>query len=232
MTYKRHHIIRLFIVLFCFWGPLSIFAQKGKKKNNEAFTSRRSMLEPIPIHLSGVKGITINGFKLGIDFPIKMTEYRGFKGSLLGQRQVIEQYISADIGDIHWDKNSENLFFSTEWTIRYINGGGYFFQITPISIAANYMIDPIYSLFKSVKVDTGFTTGKVYVTPSVSAGFGRDFAFRRGSRNAPITILLRGNFSGTYPYKKNEVYMYPTLEASIAYRFSRFNTIVKKTRNN
>jgi hypothetical protein len=231
MTYKKHQINR-FLILLLFLGPLSIFAQKSKKKNNEAFTSRRSMLEPIPIHLSGVKGITLNGFKIGIDFPIKMTEYRGFKGSLLGQRQVIEHYISADVGDLHVDKNFESLFFSAEWTVRYINGGGYFFQITPISVAANYLIDPVYSLFKSVKTDTGFTTGKIYVTPSVSAGFGRDFAFRRGSRNAPITVLLRGNFSAIYPYKKTEFYFFPTVEASIAYRFSRFNTIVKKTRQN
>jgi hypothetical protein len=231
MSYKKHQI-NSFLILLLFWIPLSIHAQKGGKRNNEAFTSRRSMLEPIPIHLSGVKGITLNGFKIGIDFPIKMTEYRGFKGSLLGQRQMIEHYISADVGDLHVDKNFESFFFSVEWTVRYINGGGYFFQITPISVAANYMIDPVYSLFKSVKTDTGFTTGKFYVTPSVSAGFGRDFAFRRGSRNAPITVLLRGNFSATYPYKKTEFYFYPTVEASIAYRFSRFNTIVKKTRQN
>jgi hypothetical protein len=202
MSYKKHQI-NSFLILLLFLGPLSIFAQKGKKKNNEAFTSRRSMLEPIPV-----------------------------KGSLLGQRQMVEQYISADIGDLHVDKNFESLFFSVDWTIRYINGGGYFFQVTPISVAANYLLDPAYSLFKSVKTDTGFTTGKIYVTPSVSAGFGRDFAFRRGSRNAPITVLLRGNFSATYPYKKTEFYFYPTVEASIAYRFSRFNTIVKKTRQN
>jgi hypothetical protein len=127
MSYKKHQI-NSFLILLLFLGPLSIFAQKSKKKNNEAFTSRRSMLEPIPIHLSGVKGITINGFKIGIDFPIKMTEYRGFKGSLLGQRQMVEQYISADIGDLHVDKNFESLFFSVDWTIRYINGGGYFFK--------------------------------------------------------------------------------------------------------
>jgi hypothetical protein len=231
MLYKKHQINSLLIFLL-FGIPLSIHAQKRKKKDNEAFTSRRSMLEPIPIHLSGVKGVTLNGFKIGIDFPIKMTEYRGFKGSLLGQRQMIEHYISVDVGDLHVDNNYENLFFSVEWTARYIGGNGYFFQITPISVAANYLIDPVYSLFKSVKTDTGFTKGKIYVTPSVSAGFGRDFAFRRGSRNAPITVLLRGNFSATYPYKKTEFYFYPTVEASIAYRFSRFNTIVKKTRQN
>jgi hypothetical protein len=231
MSYKKHQINGLLIFLL-FWIPLSIHAQKRKKKDNEAFTSRRSMLEPIPIHLSGVKGVTLNGFKIGIDYPIKMTEYRGFKGSLLGQRQMIEHYLSVDIGDLHVDNNYENLFFSVEWTARYIGGSGYFFQFTPISVSANYLIDPVYSIFKSVKVDTGFTTGKIYVTPSVSAGFGRDFAFRRGSRNAPITLLLRGNFSAMYPYKKNEFYFYPTVEASIAYRFSRINTIVKKTRRN
>jgi hypothetical protein len=231
MLYKKHQINSLLIFLL-FGIPLSIHAQKRKKKDNEAFTSRRSMLEPIPIHLSGVKGVTLNGFKIGIDFPIKMTEYRGFKGSLLGQRQMIEHYISVDVGDLHVDNNYENLFFSVEWTALYIGGNGYFFQITPISVAANYLIDPVYSLFKSVKTDTGFTKGKIYVTPSVSAGFGRDFAFRRGSRNAPITLLLRGNFSAIYPYKKAEFYFYLTVEASIAYRFSRFNTIVKKTRQN
>lgn len=231
MSYKKHQINSLFILLL-FLGPLSIFAQKRKKRDNEAFTSRRSMLEPIPIHLSGIKGTTLSGLKIGIDYPIKMTEYRGFKGSLLGQRQMIEHYISADIGGIHYDNNHENFFFSVEWTTRYINGGGYFFQFTPISIGANYLTSPFYTIFKSTKIDTGFTTGKIYVTPSVSAGFGRDFAFRRGSRNAPITLLLRGNFSAMYPYKKNEFYFYPTVEASIAYRFSRINTIVKKTRRN
>jgi hypothetical protein len=231
MSYKKHQI-NVLLILLLFGIPLSIHAQKRKKKDNEAYTSRRSMIEPIPIHLSGVKGVMLNGFKIGLDYPIKMTEYRGFKGSLLGQRQMIEQYISVDVGDLHVDNNYENIFFSVEWTTRYIGGDGYFFQITPISVAANYLIDPVYSLFKSVKKDTGFTTGKIYVTPSVSAGFGRDFAFRRGSRNAPITVLLRGNFSAMYPYKKNEFYFYPTVEASIAYRFSRINTIVKKTRRN
>jgi hypothetical protein len=231
MSFRKHHIIHFFFFLLL-GIPLSMHAQKRKKKDSEAYTNRRSMVEPIPIHLSGIKGVTLTGIKIGIDFPIKMTEYRGFKGSLLGQRQMIEHYISADLGGIHSDNNHENFFFSVEWTMRYINGGGYFFQLTPISVAANYLSNPLYTIFKSTKIDTGFTNGKFYVTPSVSVGFGRDFAFRRGSRNAPITALLRGNLSAIYPYKKNEFYFYPTVEASIAYRFNRINTVVKKTRRN
>lgn len=229
----KNRCLYCLIVLILHVIPLSIQAQKSKRaQKNEAFTSRRNMLESIPIHLVGSKAPNAYGIKLGIDFPVKMTESRGFKNSLLGQRQLIEHYISADLGGIHRDNNYENIYFSVEWTIRYINGDGYFFQITPVSIAANYLLPPLYTVFRSVKTDAGFITNKIYVTPSVSMGIGRDFAFRRGSRNAPITLMLRGNFSAMYPYKINDFYYYPSVEMGLAYRFSGFNTIVKKVRRN
>jgi hypothetical protein len=221
------------LIFLSFWIPLSIHAQKKRKSDkSEAYTSRRSMLEPIPVHVSGVKAFKLSGFKVGIDYPIKMTERRGFKGSLLGQRQLVEHYISTDVGGLHLDNNFENIFLSVEWTARYINSDGYFFQLTPISVAGNYLINPVFTIFKSIKTDTGFTTEKFYVTPSVSVGFGRDFAFRRGSRNAPLTILVRGNYSVMYPYQKKNIFSYPSVEVGLAYRFRGLNTIVKKVRVN
>ena len=70
---------------------------------------------------------------------------------------------------------------------------------------------------------------KFYVSPSVSMGIGRDFAFRRANRGKPFVIYLKGGISALYPFKTLG-YLYPTAEAGLAMRFSAITVFVKKVR--
>jgi hypothetical protein len=225
MNFNKALICLLFFLLMI---PLSIHAQKKKKENkNDAFTRSRKTLEPLPFHFSGLGSLNFYGVKFGVDYPLKMVEMRGFMGSLQGQKVTYEQYLSADAGLWHYDGIHENTFFTTEWTLRVINNRGYFWQITPLGVGVNYVIKPF--LTNKITQDSFPPHNKFYVTPSVSFGIGRDFAFNRANRAKPIVVYLKGGIAGMYPFKK-WFYIFPTAELGLAYRFSSINVFVKKVR--
>jgi hypothetical protein len=222
--------IILLTLFIAFMPPLSIKAQNRKKKKEDpkaAWTRSRNALEPLPIKLSGIGSTYFYGVKLGVDYPFRMTELRGFKSTATGHRVMREQYLSADVGIWHFDGIHENVFFSTEWTIRFINGQGFFFQVTPIGLGANYLLKP-FSPEINIK-DSVPSIGKFFGTPSVSIGIGRDLAFRRAQKGVPLTIFLKGGVSAMYPFQKWG-YIFPTAEAGLAMRFRGINAMVRKVR--
>jgi hypothetical protein len=220
----------ILLILIAFFTPLSIKAQNKRKKKEDpkaAWTSSRNALEPLPIKLSGIGSTYFYGVKLGVDYPFRMTELRGFKSTAMGHRVMREQYLSADVGIWHFKGIHENVFFSTEWTMRFINGQGFFFQVTPIGLGVNYLLKP-FSTEISIK-DSVPSVGKFYGTPSLSIGVGRDLAFRRAQKGIPMTLFLKGGVSAMYPFQKWG-YIFPTAEAGLAMRFRRINALVRKVR--
>jgi hypothetical protein len=229
LNIKYLNIVKI-LFLMSFLSPLSIEAQNKKKSKNpkaEAYTRSRTALEPMPIHLSAMGSFNFYGVKLGVDYPFKMTEMRGFKGTATGQRVMRELYISADAGLWHYDGVHENAFFLLEWTVRFINNRGFFAQISPIGVGANYILKPFSS--KKAIQDTVPTIGKIYAAPSVSAGIGRDFAFQRNNKAIPMSIYLKGGVSTMLPFKTFG-YIFPTAELSVAWRFRGINAFVRKVR--
>ncbi len=222
--------ITIILILTYFLYPLSIKAQNKKKSKNpkaEAYTRSRTALEPMPIHISAMGSPRFYGVKLGVDYPFKMTEMRGFKGTAMGQRVMRELYISADAGLWHYDGVHENASFSLEWTVRFINSSGFFAQVSPIGVGANYILKPFTP--QKVIQDSVPTIGKIYATPSVSVGIGRDFAFQRGNKAIPMVIYMKGGVSSMYPFKTYG-YLFPTAELSLAWRFRGINAFVRKVR--
>ena len=208
----------------------SIQAQNRRKpKKDDGFTTSRKILEPIPFHLSSIGSLKFYGLKFGIDFPFKMTEIRGFLNDTQGERTMIERYVSADVGIWHFNGVHENVFFSTEFTLRFINSEGYYFQLSPLGVGVNYLM-PSFVKNQIIK-DSVPANNKVYITPSVSMGVGRDFSFRRAGRRLPLMVYLKGGVSSLFPFKKIG-YMFPTAEAGLAVRFNGINVFVKKERKN
>lgn len=232
-TIRLNKIRCVFFLLFiAFITPLSIKAQNKKKKKEDpkaAWSSSRNVLEPLPIHLSALGSQQFYGLKFGVDYPYRMTELRGFKGTAMGERVMREQYISADFGLWHYNGVHENLFFSVEWTMRFINSQGYFFQVTPLGAGVNYMLKPFVT--EKPKQDSVPAIGKFYASPSLSIGIGRDFAFRRANKAMPLTVFLKGGASAIYPFKKWG-YIFPTAELGLAVRFRNINAVIKKVKRN
>lgn len=207
--------------------PLSISAQNKKKRSqSDVYVRSRKLLEPLPFSFAATGSLNFYGVKLGVDYPLKMVEIRGFMGSLQGQRINFEQYLSTNIGLWHYDGIHENAYANLEWTLRYINNKGYFWQMTPIGIGGSYLLKS-FTPAKTI-ADSVPNTQKFYITPSVSFGIGRDFAFNR-HRAKPLAIYLKGGVSAMYPFQKL-AYIFPTAEMGMSFRFSGINVFVKKTR--
>ena len=220
-------LITLILLIYPFG---SIQAQNRRKsKQDDGFTTSRKILEPIPFHLSSLGSFKFYGLKFGIDYPFKMTEIRGFLNGTQGERSMIERYVSADVGIWHYNGVHENVFFSTEFTLRFINSSGYYFQLSPLGVGVNYLMPSFVK--NQITQDSVPTNNKVYITPSVSIGVGRDFSFRRAGRRKPLMIYLKGGVSSMFPFKKIG-YLFPTAEAGLAVRFNGINVFVKKERRN
>ena len=220
-------LITLILLIYPFG---SIQAQNRRKpKQDDGFTTSRKILEPIPFHLSTLGSLKFYGVKFGIDYPFKMTEIRGFLNGTQGERSMIERYLSADVGIWHFNGVHENVFFSTEFTLRFINSNGYYFQLSPLGVGVNYLMPSFVK--NQITQDSVPTNNKVYITPSVSIGVGRDFSFRRAGRRKPLMIYLKGGVSSMFPFKKIG-YLFPTAEAGLAVRFNGINVFVKKERRN
>ena len=223
-------LILLLILFFICLIPLSIQAQnKRKPKKDDGYTTSRKILEPIPFHLSSLGSLKFYGLKFGIDYPFKMTEIRGFLNGTQGERTMIERYVSADVGIWHFNGIHENVFFSTEFTLRFINSSGYYFQLSPLGVGVNYLMPSFVK--NHIIQDSVPANNKVYITPSVSMGVGRDFSFRRAGKRLPLMVYLKGGVCSMFPFKKIG-YIFPTAEAGLAVRFNGINVFVKKERRN
>ena len=225
MVKTKYRLLTLLIIILI---PLSIQAQNRRKtKKDDGFTSSRKILEPIPFHLSSLGSLKFYGLKFGIDYPFKMSEIRGFLNGTQGERTMIERYVSADVGIWHYNGVHENVFFSTEFTVRFINSSGYYFQLSPLGVGVNYLIPSFLKI--QIIQDSVPANNKIYITPSVSMGIGRDFSFRRAGRRKPLMIYLKGGVSSMFPFKKIG-YLFPTAELGLAARFNGINVFVKKER--
>ncbi len=220
-----------FFISICFFiAPLSINAQKKKDKS-----SRTSKLgeEALALHISGFAPLGYLGGKIGVDIPLKIIEKRGFKGFRAG-RDFIEWYITAETGLMHRKNDFENFSASVELTYRRLGGqNGWFWQITPIGVGANYIIPPFgkeIAAPSSGIVSHPLLEKKWYVTPSVSVGFGRDFALSGGRRTGfPLVIYGKIGIGSMLPYKTFG-YLVPTAELGIGYRFSGLAIATRQVR--
>ena len=220
----------LFITMCILVPPLSINAQK---KQDNPFNSKKMGEEALALHISGFAPLGYVGGKLGVDIPLKIIEKRGFKGFRAG-RNFIEWYLTAEAGMMHRTNDFENFSASVELTYRRLSGvNGWFWQITPIGVGANYVIPPFgteVAAPSSGIISHPLLEKKWYVTPSLSLGMGRDFALSGGRHTGfPLVIYGKIGIGSMLPYKTFG-YLVPTAELGIGYRFSGLAIATRQVR--
>ena len=172
--------IRKIVLISLIFIPLSIFAQKKQKDNPYRKAYREA--EPIAFRLSGI-GTPINAYggAFSMDFPLKIVEERGLRG-VFGGRSFTETYLTLNAGLLHKPTAYEDASLSLEYVYRRISDNGYFFQLSPIGVGSHRVLlpfgDSIAAPSSGVQQHP-LTDRKWYVAPSVSVGFGRDFAVKR-----------------------------------------------------
>ena len=220
-----------FLFLLTVITPLSIWAQK---KGDNPYRNSKLGEEAMSLHISGFAPLGYFGGKIGTDVPIKIIEKRGFKGFRAG-RDFREWYATGEIGWLHSPNNYENLTLTAELMYRRIEGiNGWFWQISPIGVGGNYVLPPNFkdtiSATSSDTIRHPLLGRKWYVTPSVSIGFGRDFALSKGRRSGlPLVIYGKIGISSMFPYKKFG-YLVPTAELGFGYRFSGLAIATRQVR--
>jgi hypothetical protein len=207
-------IKKIIFLIVLIGGPLSIFAQKKQKENPYRRAYREA--EPIAFRLSGIGSLNnVYGGKFSIDFPMKIVEQRGLRG-VFGGRDFTETYITMDAGLFRKQAAFEDISLSLEWVYRRISDNGYFFQLSPIGVGEHRVLLPFGE--------------KWYVAPSVSVGFGRDFAVKRRQwRGAPLILMGKIGITSLLPYKTFG-YLIPTAELSLGYRFQGLSIAARQVR--
>ncbi|MBL7813731.1 MAG: hypothetical protein JNL70_01910 [Saprospiraceae bacterium] len=228
--FQNFTILRLVPFIFFWVNSFSVLAQK---KQENPYRASKMGEEAMAIHLSGFAPLGYIGGKIGTDIPLKMIEKRGFKGFHAG-RNFIEWYITADAGLIHSKNNFENFSLSAELIYRKLSGyNGWFWQLSPLGVGGNYVLAPFGS--ETPAPSSGLVVHplldkNIYVTPSVSAGLGRDFALRKGRRSGfPLVLCAKVGVGSMLPYKTFG-YLVPTAEFSIGYRFSGLAIATRQVR--
>jgi hypothetical protein len=207
--------------------PLSCTAQKTKKSKDNPYIRTRGVLEPIPVHLSVATSVKFYGVRLGVDYPLRIKESKGFF-DFRASRTIRQQYLSADLGAWHYEGVYENVFFNLEYTRRVITEQGLFFQITPIGLGITRTFPSQFVLLKQRVLVDSLPMHQFFVMPSVSLGVGRDFSIQHRRHGSPFIVLAKIGVSALYP-NESSIYIFPTAEVSFAYRFSKFTTQVKRT---
>ena len=226
---KNINLTFLFFIFF-FTIPLSISAQK---KPENPYRSSHLGEEAMALHISGFAPLGYLGGKLGVDLPIKIIEKRGFKGFHAG-RDFREWYATIEAVFMHRVGAYENMGLSAELTYRRVEGmNGWFWQVSPIGVGGNYVMPPNFSEVAAPSSGTmahPLLARKWYVTPSVSLGFGRDFALSKGRRSGlPLVIYSKIGIGSMLPYKTFG-YLVPTAELGFGYRFSSLAIATRQVR--
>ena len=223
--------IRKIVLISLIFIPLSIFAQKKQKDNPYRKAYREA--EPIAFRLSGI-GTPINAYggAFSMDFPLKIVEERGLRG-VFGGRSFTETYLTLNAGLLHKPTAYEDASLSLEYVYRRISDNGYFFQLSPIGVGSHRVLlpfgDSIAAPSSGVQQHP-LTDRKWYVAPSVSVGFGRDFAVKRRTwRGVPLILMGKIGITSLLPYKKIG-YIIPTAELSLGYRFQGLTIAARQVR--
>lgn len=219
------------VLFFLIFIPLSIFAQKKQRDNPYRKAYREA--EPIAFRLSGI-GTPINAYggSFSMDFPLKIVEERGLRG-VFGGRSFTETYLTFNAGLLHKPSAFEDASVSLEYVYRRISDNGYFVQISPLGLGGHRILlpfgDSIAAPSSGLKQHP-LTERKWYVAPSVSVGFGRDFAVKRRSwRGVPLILMGKIGITSLLPYQKIG-YLIPTAALSLGYRFQGLTIAARQVR--
>jgi hypothetical protein len=224
-------IYKIIFLILLIGGPLSIFAQKKQTDNPHRRAYREA--EPIAFRLSGVASLNdIYGGKFSVDFPLKIIERRGLTG-VSGGRNFSENYLTLDAGLFHKTAAFEDITVSLEWMHRLITNNGYFFQFSPIGVGGHRVSLPFGDSLPAPSSGLKpypLTDRKWYIAPSLSIGFGRDFAVKRRSwRGIPLILMGKIGITSLLPYKTYG-YLIPTAELSLGYRFQGVSIAARQIR--
>lgn len=202
----------------------SLKAQQKQKRENPWRKSKAGE-EAIALKISGLAPLGYFGGRIGADIQIRSIEKRG-RNTLSADRQFREWYISTDATWLHRPTDFEAFGLSAEFTIRRVGGrNGWFWQITPLGFGGNYVL-PAFDFETNAPSSGGklphpLLDREWYLTPSVSAGIGRDFAIRRRRiTDFPMVMTFKIGMASLLPYQTFG-YLVPSAELSIGYRFQR-----------
>jgi hypothetical protein len=168
--------------------------------------------QPVTLHGSLLFQGIYSGFRLGIERPISVTEFRRANG----QTTRRERAVLFSAGMYYHPGFHLNTFAGAEYVFRHVGrrGGVQEFR-TSLAASRTFLGAETYSVAENGTVQTVPAAGQLYAMPGLGVGFGKDYGKTNPQR--PLSVMLNLNLTGLLPYN-GLVLPTPTLELSLRYR--------------
>jgi hypothetical protein len=203
----------------------SLFAQENKT------VTEKHQDEPISIFGNFIFQGIYPGFKIGVEQPLKQTNYLDNSGNLKKHKDHAVQY---SVGFYHHGGFHTNFFATSEYVFRRINKNGGFREFKPgLSLSRTVLGATTYEVDGNGHVNQLGAAGDFYFMPSLSFGFGKDYGVKNPS--LPLSFSANLNLAGLLPYN-GLILPTPMLEIGFRYKFKNafkksIKIINKQTKN-
>jgi len=214
MKFRRTLLGFLFLLLslICFSQSDSLISRNNKSSN---------------LKISFNSSLIYPGIRVGIEVPVYTVSLtkninRGKTKSILKER-----FVSVNSGWYHHPGFHDNLYFTTEWTMRRTNKAGFFteFNSGP-GYSRTFLGATTYSVDNNGKVSIIRSAGYNYALIIAGGGLGFNFSEKR---KIPLALFYKFDILTMFPYNST-VYFRPAMELGIIYKPADFIKLLTKTR--
>jgi hypothetical protein len=198
----------------CFLLVFSIFTNCVCAQKSYTITNTAEQQKPLSVFAHFISQGIYGGLRVGVERPLKTTDYLDKNGQL---RKTRERAVQYSVGFYHHGGFHTNLFFTTEYVFRKVKPSGFFTEFkTGVGLSRTFLGAETYSVTDGV-VKQSKGAGDFYFMPNLSFGIGKDFS--KTPQKRPISFHTNLNLAGLLPYN-GLVLPTPMLEIGVKYRFS------------
>lgn len=168
--------------------------------------------QPIALRGAFLGSVIYPGFKLGLERPLVVNEYRRKRSSRPFFR---ERNVGANLSLYHHPDYHTNWMLTVEYVRRHVGGRGFFTELVPgIGLSRTILGGTTYRIDDSGQVSQVAGAGNTYFMPSLGVGLGQDFS--RNQTPRPVKLYTRLTLLALYPYN-GALHPRPTIEVGVLY---------------
>ncbi|AEI49169.1 hypothetical protein [Runella slithyformis] len=194
------------LLLILLSGPL--FAQR------RTTTSDQSEQQPLRLHGSLLLQGIYPGFRVGLERPIRQTDYHHPDGRISSHQRAVLFYV----GMYCHPGFHLNTFAGAEYIFRRVGRRGLITEFRPsLALSRTFLGAETYRVNEAGIVETVSSAGQFYAMPGLGFGIGK--VLGKPGPNHPLACMVNLNLTGLAPYNGLALPT-PTLEVGFRYQLS------------
>lgn len=177
-------------------------------------TSEQSEQQPLRLHGSLLFQGIYPGFRVGLERPIRQTDYQHPDGRVRSHQRAVLFYV----GMYYHPGFHLNTFAGAEYIFRRVGRRGLITEFRPsLALSRTFLGAETYRVGEAGAVETVSAAGQFYAMPGLGFGIGK--ALGKPGSNRPLACMINLNLTGLAPYN-GLVLPTPMLEIGFRYQLS------------